>query len=54
MTEANFRASFRLELPDFNLALDFELGAEMAVLFGASGAGKSLTLRTLAGPREAG
>ena len=49
MTEANFRASFRLKLPDFNLAPDFELGAEMAVLFGASGAGKSLTLRTLAG-----
>ncbi len=49
MTEANFRASFRLELPDFKLEPEFELGAEMAVLFGASGAGKSLTLRTLAG-----
>ncbi len=49
MTEANFRASFRIELPDFKLAPEFELGAEMAVLFGASGAGKSLTLRTLAG-----
>ncbi|MEE9216714.1 MAG: ABC transporter ATP-binding protein [Anaerolineales bacterium] len=49
MTEANFRASFRLHLPDFTLAPEFELAAEMAVLFGASGAGKSLTLRTLAG-----
>ncbi len=49
MTAASFRASFRLRLPEFDLAPDFEMGAEMAVLFGASGAGKSLTLRTLAG-----
>ena len=49
MTAANFHASFRLRLPEFNLTPEFELGPEMAVLFGASGAGKSLTLRTLAG-----
>ena len=49
MTNAIFRASFRLELADFKLAPEFELDDEMAVLFGASGAGKSLTLRTLAG-----
>ena len=49
MTVADFRASFELQLPDFNLAPRFEMGPEMAVLFGASGAGKSLTLRALAG-----
>ncbi|MFQ5924309.1 MAG: ABC transporter ATP-binding protein [Anaerolineales bacterium] len=49
MTAADFRASFELRLPDFNLAPRFEMGPEMAVLFGASGAGKSLTLRALAG-----
>jgi molybdate transport system ATP-binding protein len=49
VTAAEFRASFELQLPDFNLAPEFEFGSEMAVLFGASGAGKSLTLRTLAG-----
>ena len=49
MTAAEFRASFSLHFPDFDLAPKFELGPEMAVLFGASGAGKSLTLRALAG-----
>ena len=49
MTAAEFHASFELRLADFNLAPQFELGPEMAVLFGASGAGKSLTLRALAG-----
>lgn len=49
MTAAEFRASFSLHFPDFDLAPEFELGPEMAVLFGASGAGKSLTLRALAG-----
>jgi molybdate transport system ATP-binding protein len=49
VTEANFRAAFKLQLPDFTLAPEIEMAAEMAVLFGASGAGKSLTLRTLAG-----
>lgn len=49
MAAADFHASFELRLPDFNLAPRFEIGPEMAVLFGASGAGKSLTLRALAG-----
>ena len=49
MNETSFRAAFKLGLNDFTLAPDFELAAEMAVLFGASGAGKTLTLRTLAG-----
>jgi len=49
VTAAEFRASFSLRFPDFHLAPEFELGPEMAVLFGASGAGKSLTLRALAG-----
>ncbi|MFQ5943343.1 MAG: ABC transporter ATP-binding protein [Anaerolineales bacterium] len=49
MTAADFHASFELQLPDFKLTPRFELGPEMAVLFGASGSGKSLTLRALAG-----
>jgi molybdate transport system ATP-binding protein len=36
-------------LPNFALNVDFEIGAEILVLFGASGAGKSLTLNCLAG-----
>ncbi len=35
--------------PDFHLELQLTIGAELIVLFGRSGSGKSLTLRTVAG-----
>ncbi|MBI5230932.1 MAG: ATP-binding cassette domain-containing protein [Coriobacteriales bacterium] len=39
----------RLEVPGFALDVDWRVGNELAVLFGYSGSGKSLTLRALAG-----
>lgn len=36
-------------LPDFSLNLSFEIGHEVAVLFGPSGSGKSMTLNSIAG-----
>lgn len=39
----------RKRLPDFDLELDFQLGDEILVLFGPSGAGKTTTLRLIAG-----
>jgi len=41
--------SLRARLPGFDLDVSWEIGAELAVLFGHSGAGKSLTLRMIAG-----
>jgi len=41
--------SLRARLPGFELDVAWEIGAELAVLFGHSGAGKSLTLRMIAG-----
>lgn len=49
MASANLHAAFQLQLADFDLSPRFELGPELAVLFGPSGAGKTLTLRVLAG-----
>lgn len=41
--------ALRARLSGFDLDVSWEIGAELAVLFGASGAGKSLTLRLIAG-----
>lgn len=45
----SLRADFEIGLPRFRLAPNFGLGPELAVLFGPSGAGKTLTLKSLAG-----
>ncbi|MBL3539327.1 ABC transporter ATP-binding protein [Aminivibrio sp.] len=45
------RAEFRDAAGSFFLNISMEVGAETAVLFGRSGSGKSLTLRSLAGLR---
>jgi molybdate transport system ATP-binding protein len=39
----------RKRLPDFTLDVDFGVGDEVLVLFGPSGAGKTMTLRMIAG-----
>jgi molybdate transport system ATP-binding protein len=39
----------RKRLPDFTLEVDFEVRDEILVLFGPSGAGKTMTLRMIAG-----
>jgi molybdate transport system ATP-binding protein len=39
----------RKRLPDFTLQVDFGVGDEVLVLFGPSGAGKTMTLRMIAG-----
>jgi molybdate transport system ATP-binding protein len=39
----------RKRLPDFTLDVDFAVGDEVLVLFGPSGAGKTMTLRMIAG-----
>ena len=39
----------RKRLPDFTLEVDFEVRDEILVLFGPSGAGKTMTLRLVAG-----
>ena len=39
----------RKRLPDFTLEVDFEVRDEVVVLFGPSGAGKTMTLRLIAG-----
>jgi len=44
-------AEFRDAAGNFSLNVSMEVGAETAVLFGRSGSGKSLTLRSLAGLR---
>jgi len=41
--------ALRARLPGFDLDVSWEIGAELAVLFGPSGSGKSLTLRLIAG-----
>ncbi len=43
------QVNFEKELSDFKLRVQFDIGAEILVLFGASGAGKTLTLNCLAG-----
>ena len=43
------RAKILKKLPDFTLDLSFEAEDEILVLFGPSGAGKTMTLRLLAG-----
>lgn len=39
----------RKRLPHFELSVDFEVGQEILALFGPSGAGKTMTLRMIAG-----
>lgn len=46
---SGLEVALRARLPGFTLAVDWRIGAELAVLFGPSGAGKSLTLRLIAG-----
>ena len=41
--------ALRVNLPGFELDVAWKIGAELAVLFGPSGSGKSLTLRLIAG-----
>jgi molybdate transport system ATP-binding protein len=41
--------ALQARLPGFELDVAWEIGAELAVLFGPSGSGKSLTLRLIAG-----
>ena len=41
--------ALRAHLPGFELDVSWEIGAELAVLFGPSGTGKSLSLRMIAG-----
>lgn len=41
--------ALRSRLPGFELDVSWEIGAELAVLFGPSGSGKSLSLRMIAG-----
>ena len=41
--------ALRAHLPGFELDVSWEIGAELAVLFGPSGSGKSLSLRMIAG-----
>ena len=43
------RVAFSARLPDFLLEVDFSVADEVLVLFGPSGAGKTMTLRTIAG-----
>lgn len=47
MTVLHVRA--RMRLPDFDLSVDFAAADEIVVLFGPSGAGKTMTLRAVAG-----
>jgi len=46
---AGLAVSLRATLPGFTLDAAWEIGEELAVLFGRSGAGKSLSLRMIAG-----
>lgn len=41
--------ALRARLPGFDLDISWEIGAQLAVLFGPSGSGKSLTLRLISG-----
>ncbi len=43
------RAAIRTTVGDFRLDIDLEVNREITVLYGHSGAGKSLTLEALAG-----
>jgi molybdate transport system permease protein len=47
--EPQLRVQLRKTLPSFSLAIDLEAGARPLGLLGASGAGKSITLRMIAG-----
>lgn len=46
---SGIRIDARLAVPGFVLPVSFAIGDELGVLFGRSGAGKSLTLRAIAG-----
>lgn len=46
---SGLHVSLRARLDGFSLDVDWAVGDELAVLFGASGSGKSLTLRMIAG-----
>jgi molybdate transport system ATP-binding protein len=47
--ETLLQVDIKLEVPGFMLHLEFVLGRQLGVLFGRSGAGKSLSLRAIAG-----
>jgi molybdate transport system ATP-binding protein len=46
--------SIKTSLPGFELDVDWQAGSELVVLFGHSGSGKSMTLRTIAGIEKQG
>ncbi len=46
---AYFSAEIKLALEGFDLSVEMQLGNELGVVFGPSGSGKSLLLRTIAG-----
>jgi molybdate transport system ATP-binding protein len=46
---SGLNVALRAHLPGFELDVSWEIGAELAVLFGPSGTGKSLSLRMIAG-----
>jgi molybdate transport system ATP-binding protein len=43
------KAVIKKQLPGFNLDVEFEAGNEVLALLGASGCGKSMTLKCIAG-----
>lgn len=47
--ERRLKVNLQHRLGNFHLAIDFQVPLDLTVLFGFSGAGKSLTLRSLAG-----
>nr|MBA4160153.1 ATP-binding cassette domain-containing protein [Gemmatimonadota bacterium] len=49
MAEPRLRVDFERRLESFRLRVQFEVGSEILVLFGPSGAGKTQTLQAIAG-----
>jgi molybdate transport system ATP-binding protein len=49
VTDKRLEVAIELQVPGFMLHLNFGLGRQLGVLFGRSGAGKSLSLRAIAG-----
>jgi molybdate transport system ATP-binding protein len=49
VTETRLEVDIELQVPGFMLHLEFKLGRQLGVLFGRSGAGKSISLRAIAG-----